>query len=292
VLAPLGGLTGNETADSATGHLDAGFLDTSTGNETSAGDDGNSDSTPGAPEGGPADASLPEAEASVDAPFREPGDALSDVAEESSPVAPIAFVQIAAASPSGTATSVSAKFAQAQAAGDLNVVAVGWFDATSVVSTVTDSSGSAYSLAIGPTRLGSDLSQSIYYAPNIVAAAAGTNSITVTFVEAANVVDLRILEYSGLDTSSPLDETASGSGNSSGPATTAAVTTKTARELLFAAGMTSEMYSNPGTSFVSRLVSSDGDIVEDRIVSATGSYTGNASVNESCEWLVQMATFK
>jgi hypothetical protein len=49
------------------------------------------------------------------------------------------------------------------------------------------------------------LSQSIYYAKNVMAAAAGTNSVTVTFVTAATNPDVRILEYSGVSTTSALD---------------------------------------------------------------------------------------
>jgi hypothetical protein len=256
--------------------------------EADAASDGPPDVTEAAPDdsapphldGSLADASSDAAEASIDAP------------EESPPPPPIAFVQEAASTPNDTTTSVSAKFGQAQTAGDLIVVAIGWDDATAAVSTVTDTAGNTYTLAIGPTSYAPDLSQSIYYAPNIAAAAANTNTVKVTFVESANDPDLRVLEYSGLDTASPLDQTADGQAKSTGPATTSAVTTKAARELLFVAGMTDDLYSGAGTGFTSRLVTSEGDIVEDRVVTATGSYSGTADLPESCEWLVQMATFR
>ena len=50
------------------------------------------------------------------------------------------------------------------------------------------------SLAVGPTS-GTGLSQSIYYAPNI---AGGSNTVTVTFNQAAAYPDMRILEYRGV----------------------------------------------------------------------------------------------
>ncbi|MGH7298167.1 MAG: hypothetical protein ACRELB_24720, partial [Polyangiaceae bacterium] len=243
-------------------------------------------------EAGPSDAGAQDsADGSPDAPDAF-ADAAADVVDEPPPLAPIAFVQIAASSPSGMQTTVTAKFLQAQAAGDLVVVAIGWDDATSTVSTVTDSSGNGYALAIGSTRFGADLSQSIYYAKNVAAAAAGANSVKVTFVQAANVPDLRILEYSGLDPAAPLDATASGTGSSAGPATTSSVTTKAARELLFAAGMTSDLYSGAGAGFSDRLVTSDGNLVEDRTVSATGSYAGSAPLNLPSEWVMQLVTFR
>ena len=64
-------------------------------------------------------------------------------------------------------------FTATQVAGDLNVVVVGWNDSTATVSTVTDTSGNTYTLAVGPTVVSGTLSQSIYYAKNIAAAAAG-----------------------------------------------------------------------------------------------------------------------
>ena len=79
---------------------------------------------------------------------------------------------------------------------------------TSTISSVTDSPGNTYSLAVGPTSA-TGLQQSIYYAKNI---AGGSNTVTVTFNQAAAYPDVRILEYSGLDTSSPLDVTAAAAG--------------------------------------------------------------------------------
>jgi hypothetical protein len=90
----------------------------------------------------------------------------------------------------------------------LNIVAVGWNDTTSTVSGVGDSKGNTYTLAIGPTS-GTGLRQSIYYARNI---AGGSNTVTVTFNQAAAFVDVRVLEYSGLDWVNPLDQTAGAAG--------------------------------------------------------------------------------
>ena len=57
--------------------------------------------------------------------------------------------------------------------GDLNVVIVAWDDATSQVSSVTDSKGNLYQLAVGPTVLTgvTSCSQAIYYAKDISAGA-------------------------------------------------------------------------------------------------------------------------
>jgi hypothetical protein len=57
-------------------------------------------------------------------------------------------------------------------------------------------------------------SQSIYYAKNIKAAAAGGNVVTVKFTSAANYPDIRLLEYSGVDPAKPLDDATGMSGTS------------------------------------------------------------------------------
>ena len=56
-------------------------------------------------------------------------------------------------------------------AGNTNIVAIGWNNATSNITSVTDSAGNTYQVAV-PTARGSGVSQAIYYASNIKAAAA------------------------------------------------------------------------------------------------------------------------
>ena len=145
----------------------------------------------------------------------------------------IGFVQVNAITPQTPSGSVILSYPLAQTAGNLNIVAVGWNDTTSTVSAVSDSRGNTYTQA-GTTTTGTGLRQAIYYAKNI---AAGSNTVTVTFNQAAAFVDMRILEYSGLDTTSPLDVTA-GAAGSSASANSGAATTTSGNELIFGAGMT------------------------------------------------------
>ncbi|MGA9797564.1 MAG: IPT/TIG domain-containing protein [Terriglobales bacterium] len=199
----------------------------------------------------------------------------------------IAFVQVKSATPQTASASVAVTFTTAQTLGNLNIVVVGWNDTTSTVSTVTDNRGNTYTLAIGPTT-GTGLRQSIYYAKNI---AAGTNTVTVTFNKAAAFVDIRALEYSGLDPTSPLDQTAGAAGSGT-TASSGAATTASANELIFGAGMTATAFTGAGTGFVSRIITTpDADIAEDRTVAATGSYSATAP-NKSSNWVMQMVTLK
>jgi hypothetical protein len=122
--------------------------------------------------------------------------------------APPAFVQVKAATPQTNQSSVAVTYTGAQAAGDTNIVVVGWNNTTSSVSSVTDTAGNAYQVAVSTAR-GNGVSQAIYYAPNIKAAAAGTNTVTTTLNTATPFVDVRALEYSGLG---PFDVGTSASG--------------------------------------------------------------------------------
>ncbi len=96
--------------------------------------------------------------------------------------AAVAYLQGAYATPQTPQTTVQVTFAAAQKIGSLNVVIVGWNDTTNIVSSVKDSQGNTYQLAVGPIKQSTVLSQSIYYAKNI---AGGSNAVTVTFSGAA-----------------------------------------------------------------------------------------------------------
>ena len=48
-----------------------------------------------------------------------------------------------------------------------------------------------------------------------------------------------------------------------------------------------------GTGFTSRVITNpNGDIAEDRVVTAIGSYTATAPLGSSGAWIMQMAAFK
>ena len=203
----------------------------------------------------------------------------------------ISFVQQNYATPQTSKSSVPVPYKLAQSAGNLNVVVVGWNDTKASVVSVTDSSGNAYQRAVGPTTRLDLLSQSIYYAPNIKAAAANANVVTVTFTAPAVYVDVRVAEYAGIDPVSPVDVTSAASGSSS-TSSTPAVATTNANDLLVAANMVTSLTRAAGTGWTKRVITSpDGDLLEDRIVTATGSYNSTASMYAG-EWVMQMVAFR
>lgn len=204
----------------------------------------------------------------------------------------ISFVQGASATPQSSPTSVTVTYPGAQAAGDLNVVVVGWNNTTTTVSSVTDTKGNSYIAAAGPTTISGVATQTIYYAKNIAAATAGGNVVTVAFSGAAAFPDIRILEYSGVDPNTPVDVVSASTG-SSASSTSAAVSTLNANDLLFAANIVQTSTASAGSGFTSRMITSpDGDIAEDRLVAATGSYGASANLSAAGPWIMQMVAFR
>ncbi len=204
----------------------------------------------------------------------------------------ITFVQVNSAVPQTPQTSVTVKYTKAQTAGDLNVVVVGWNDSTSQISSVADSAGNTYSLAVGPAVQTGTATQAIYYAKNIVSAAANANTVTVTFNTAAKSADIRIAEYAGLDLANPVDVAVAGQG-SSATSSSGSVTTSNANDLLVGANLVQSTTKSAGTGYTKRVITSqDGDILEDSIVTTTGSYSATASLASSSQWIMQMVAFR
>jgi hypothetical protein len=201
------------------------------------------------------------------------------------------YIQGNYATPQSSETAVAIPYKATQGAGDLNVVIVGWNDSTARVSSVRDSKGNVYQLATGPFVTGA-LTQSIYYAKKIPAAAAATNTVTVSFSSAARYPDIRILEYSGIDQVIPVDTFISASGTSASCGSGTLRTTNST-DLLLAANMVTSVTSGAGSGFAQRLLTSpDADIAEDRVVTAVGSYSATAPLAYSGGWLMQLVAFR
>jgi hypothetical protein len=198
----------------------------------------------------------------------------------------VKYIQSAYATPQIPQSTVPVTYPTAQTAGNLNVVIVGWDDTVNSISSVTDSKGNIYKLASGPVQFNS-LRQSIYYASNI---ATGSNTVTVTFTGSAVYPDVRILEYSGVNGSNPLD-IAAGSGGSGSTSSAGPVTTSSVNDLLIGANMVATGASGPGTGFTQRILTGDGDIVEDKIGNPIGSYTATVTLSPG-DWVMQIVGFR
>ena len=188
--------------------------------------------------------------------------------------------------------TVGVAYKGAQTAGNLNVVVVGWSDAVSAVSTVRDSAGNSYALAVGPTVNTGGVTQAIYYAKNIVAAGAGANTVTVTFNRSASFPDIRVMEYSGLDLNNPLDG-AAGAVGSNAAADSGAVTTTAGNDLLVGANTVMTRVNAAGAGYTNRVITyPDGDLVEDQIAASVGTYHATSPLADAGPWVMQVVALK
>jgi hypothetical protein len=187
---------------------------------------------------------------------------------------------------------ISVPYLGQQTAGNLNVVVVGASDATAQVQSVTDTKNNSYVRAAGPSVHPSGHSLSIYYAANIGTAEAGANSVRVAFTGPAQFPDIRIAEYAGIDPVNPVDAVAAAQGN--GASTdSGALTTTHGNDLLIAANQVATWTSSAGPGYTSRLITSpNGDILEDRVVTASGSYNATAPLAAPGAWIMQMVAFR
>ena len=202
----------------------------------------------------------------------------------------INFIQVNTAQPTSPSSNASAGFNLPQTAGDLNVVVIGWGDATSTVSgNVTDSAGNTYTLALA--TVGNGFSQSIYYAKNIKAAT--TNTVTVNFSQAAQFPDLRILEYSGVDTVNPLDGAAGASAATGTGLDSSPLTTTSAGDMILGAGDVGGTIISPGSGFATVIVDRYGNNVEHFFQNAAGPVDATATQDLStAPWIMQGVAFR
>ena len=117
--------------------------------------------------------------------------------------------------------SVAVAFPSSNSAGDL-IVAFVRMSTTSQTVRVTDTSGNVYTDAVSQVQNADGHQIHIFYAKNIHG---GANAVTATFSSANNHLWLAIYEYSGLSTTSPLDQKAAAQGSSATPSTGATYTT-------------------------------------------------------------------
>jgi hypothetical protein len=192
----------------------------------------------------------------------------------------------------GPSLVITVPYARAQRAQDLNVVVVGWNDTTARVTSVTDTQGNVYELAIGPTQISGAASQAIYYSPGIVGANAGANSVTITFSTPAVDPDVRILDFSGIDPITPVDG-ATGATGMGQYSNSGIFTTQNASDVLVAGNYVETGTDAAGRGFTIRVITPTGsDICEDRVVTVAGQYNAGARLRSAGWWVMQVVAFR
>jgi len=166
--------------------------------------------------------------------------------------------------------------------------------ATPMTGGASTATWSCMGVAFQGSAAGAGRSQSIYYAPNIAAANAG-NALNITWSTTAPPgLEVKLLEYGGIQTSLPLDGTPAGATGSSSAPSSGNVTTTSVNTLLVGAtnlGGTASITA-PSASFIERLMGSGGGDAEDRFPVAAGTYADAPTLNQSGSWITQLVGFK
>ena len=166
-------------------------------------------------------------------------------------------------------------------------------DSTSVMFSVVDTAGNTYTRAVGPTTYTVDLSQSIYYAAGIKAAA--TNKITVTFnVNAASRPICAPPSTAALSThDSPLDVTATASGQIHRRQQRRRDHEEPVRAALRRGHDDRHLHRRGLGLHHVLIVTTNGNLMEDEIVSTTGSYAATGTQSRlRRKWVMQLAAFQ
>jgi len=199
------------------------------------------------------------------------------------------LVQVAAPSNLGSVTSELGTFGLPITAGNLIVVTATW-DNQSATASVADTKGNTYTSAVGPTNWSTANRAQIFFAKNIGGQSA--NAVTVTFsVATTSFAEIRLFEYSGQDTTSPLDVTSSATGTSTA-LNSGSATTNFANELVFGTGDSSTGTLSPGAGFTAREGNNSRGLQEDQSITSIGLQSATETNSVSAAWVMLMATFK
>lgn len=205
----------------------------------------------------------------------------------------MAIAHVQSTAHQGTGASVAKAFASNVTAGNAIIVGVTSFSAALNAGSCTDSLGNTYTRLAAPAVDGS-VQTTIYYAMNI---AGGACTVTITPGDSGDV-SLVISEFSGLATSSMADQSATGTPNSTTPATAATGTTAQADELVYGVGGHSGAAAtiSPGGTFTQAAENESVALMpisgEYKIVSAVATYTADWTLSAARTWVCMVGTFK
>jgi hypothetical protein len=180
-----------------------------------------------------------------------------------------------------TGISVTATFGSNIGVNHLVVGIVYWSIGTSLATTggITDSNGSSYTIETTQSPSGTTYSTAAFFACP-TGASAGKNLVATFSPGAASFVYIVAAEYSGINTTTPLDQTAQTTGTASTVDSGATSNTTNANDLLVGLFGTNNGATSwtPGTSYTVE-ESNLGLMLEDQTVSSTGAYHATCTNN-------------
>jgi hypothetical protein len=179
-------------------------------------------------------------------------------------------------------------------ASDLIVVSVSGWPNLPTSTAVTDSQGNTYSIA-GTVLVSQGAYSAIYYAKNVKA---GATSVTVRTVKSGGQISMAAAEFSGINTSSPLDKTAGAVGSGNAPSSGTMIPS-VAGELIIGSGThNGNTVTSEGSGFTMIAVpTEDSDThqplaMEYRVLSGNQQATAVFNLSTAYAWTQNGALFK
>jgi hypothetical protein len=171
-------------------------------------------------------------------------------------------------------------------ASEVIFVAIGWNDAISVVTTVTDTTGDTFTPAQAVQR-GGAMSQQVYLA---LTPQGGANKIAVVFSQAVPNPSVRVCIYAGVkQTDLPATVGAGGNGTF---AVSGTVTTVVPNELVIASVVGT---SNAGLdlAFVTAINTTPlGHVVEEHVAPMPRNMQASASFGPTSDWVIVLSSLQ
>ncbi|MGC2322347.1 MAG: galactose oxidase-like domain-containing protein [Terriglobales bacterium] len=196
----------------------------------------------------------------------------------------IALIQKATNGNEATGANISVSFPSNNTAGNFLIV-TGTAARPAGTLTISDTAGDTFTPAMGPvTDTNQDVTAYIWYVPSCKG---GSNTVTITPATAA-ALEIHVSEWTGLTTTSPVDQTASATGTGTAASSGAATTTANG-ELIF--GYTFLFNTATAGSGFTPMSLVNGDLDEYQVQSLAGSIAATYT-QTSGTWFVVMATFK
>ncbi|MEI6067575.1 MAG: DUF4082 domain-containing protein [Methylococcaceae bacterium] len=208
-------------------------------------------------------------------------------------VASIALAQKASNSTSN-AQNLATTLPLPVTAGNLIVVSVSGWPNLPASTAVTDSLGNTYSIA-GTALLSQGAYSAIYYAKNVKA---GSNSVTFRTLKSGGQISMVVSEFSGVNTTSPLDKTAGAVGSGNTPASGTMIPSLT-NELVIGSGThNGNTTTSAGAGFTMIAVPTEDSnthqplAMEYRVLSGTQQTNATFSLSTGYTWTQNGALFK
>lgn len=194
---------------------------------------------------------------------------------------------------SGTSHAVA--LPGASAAGNLLVIGCGWTTAANNC-TITDNNGGGNtytSIAVKQNWNGTAQTDQFFYAQNIIGG--GTITVTQTMSGASTNLSISVIEYGGMAASAfDVTNATVATGSSTTPLSNATGTTNFSNEIIVSLANGNTGTNTAGASYVLRSAATSPTThsIEDRSVTATGSYTAGLTLGTNQPWIINAAGFK